>query len=274
MKGKVYIVGAGPGDPELLTLKALRVLGLADVVLHDDLVPPAILERVSPAASIFNVGKRCGRKFTSQAEINSLLVTYAAAGLTVVRLQGGDPLVFGRAGEEIRVLREAGADFEVIPGVTAATTAAAAVGLSLTERHVASKVILMTGHHCAGRIEKASRENRIAPVDGAKLTAPASGSNANQNSTFVVYMPSDFAAVAAELRDTGLNATTPCLIVSAASTSEEQTYFTTLAELPDAPSLPSPKVLIVGEAVGIKPDARDLSAEPKHASFQSLADTR
>jgi uroporphyrin-III C-methyltransferase len=274
MKGKVYIVGAGPGDPELLTLKALRVLGLADVVLHDDLVPAAILERVSPAAAIFDVGKRCGRKFTSQTEINSLLVTYATAGFTVVRLQGGDPLVFGRAGEEIRALREAGVDFEIIPGVTAATTAAAAVGVSLTERHVASKVILMTGHHCAGRAEKASGENRIASVDSAKLAPPANAPSATQNSTFVVYMPSDIAAVAAEFHDIGLDATTPCLIVSAASTGDEQTYFTTLAELPSAPSLPSPKILIVGEVVGPKPDPQDVQAEQQSTSLQSPVDTR
>src|SRR5207253_3203635 len=131
MKGKVYIVGAGPGDPELLTLKAARVLSAADVVLHDDLVTSEILERVSPSASIFSVGKRCGRKSVAQEEINSLLVAYALAGFTVVRLKGGDPLVFGRSGEELQALREAGVDFEVVPGVTAATGAAAAAGISL-----------------------------------------------------------------------------------------------------------------------------------------------
>src|SRR5262249_9468811 len=153
-KGKVYIVGAGPGDPELLTVKAVRILGLADVVLHDDLVSLAILQRVSPRAAVFSVGKRCGQKSITQEEINSTLVTYAGAGFTVVRLQGGDPAIFGRMGEEVQALREAGVDFEIVPGVTAASSAAAAAGFPLTQRHVASSVVLMTGHHCADRTRK------------------------------------------------------------------------------------------------------------------------
>ncbi len=105
MKGKVYLVGAGPGDPELLTLKALRVLRGAEAVLHDDLVAPEILQLIPPTAQIYNVGKRCGKKKIQQGEINSLMVALAASGLRVVRLKGGDPLIFGRAGEEIEALR-------------------------------------------------------------------------------------------------------------------------------------------------------------------------
>jgi uroporphyrin-III C-methyltransferase len=249
MKGKVYIVGAGPGDPEMLTLKAGRVLSSADVVLHDDLVSPGILERISPAASVFNVGKRCGRKRTTQEEINYLLVMYAAAGLTVVRLHGGDPLIFGRTGEEIQALREAGVEFEIVPGVTTATAAASAAGLSLTERHVASNLILMTGHRCGTRTQQPSEHGQSADVDSRDPSSPATGTTAGENSTFAVYMPSDFAAVAAELSRTGVSSSTPCLIVSAASTSQEQTYLTTLAELPGAPSFPSPRILLVGNVV-------------------------
>src|SRR5262249_34084137 len=124
MKGRVYLVGAGPGDPELLTLKALRVLNRADVVLHDDLVTAAILALVPPTARIQNVGKRCGGRGTSQGQINSLLIQYALLGLQVVRLKSGDPFIFGRGGEELQALREAGIEAEIVPGITAALGAA------------------------------------------------------------------------------------------------------------------------------------------------------
>src|SRR2546429_4977877 len=114
MNGKVYLVGAGPGDPELLTLKALKVLKRADVVLHDELVGAEILAQVPSTARIHNVGKRCGGKSTSQREINSLLIQYALLGLQVVRLKGGDPFIFGRGGEEMQALREAGIEVEVV----------------------------------------------------------------------------------------------------------------------------------------------------------------
>jgi uroporphyrin-III C-methyltransferase len=266
MKGKVYIVGAGPGDPELLTLKAVRVLGLADVVLHDELVTPGILERVSPAASIFNVGKRCGRKSIAQEEINSLLAAYAEAGMTVVRLHGGDPLIFGRSGEEIRALRAAKVDFEIVPGVTAATSASAAAAVSLTERNVSSAVVLMTGHH-ALRAEKASDHAKVevhlngpAPNGGEAAGSNPNGPKPNGDepdnhatgilgATFVVYMPADYASVADRLRASGVQPATPCLIVSRASTENEERYLTTLGELSLAPALPAPRILIVGAVV-------------------------
>ena len=125
MKGKVYLVGAGPGDPELLTLKALRLLRTADAVLHDDLVAPEILNLIPPTAQIHNVGKRCGKKKILQGEINYLMVALATSGLRVVRLKGGDPLIFGRAGEEIESLRRANIDFEIVPGISSAMGAAA-----------------------------------------------------------------------------------------------------------------------------------------------------
>lgn len=233
MAGKVYLVGAGPGDPDLVTLKALRALQAADVVLHDDLVPPEILELATSSAAVFSVGKRCGRKSVSQEEINALMVTYARAGFQVVRLQGGDPLIFGRAGEEIRALREAQVEFEIVPGVTAPLGAAAGAGIPLTERGVASSVIFLTAHHSKGH-------------DGGKsrLGWPAS---IPRDTTVVVYMPGDdYALVATELEAVGLGRETPCLIVSSASTTREQTHLTTLAELSRAPRLPSPKLLIVG----------------------------
>ena len=120
-KGKVFLVGAGPGDPELLTLKAVRVLREADIVLHDDLVSSEILALLPRTATIVAVGKRCGRASVTQEGINTMLVTYAASGRTVVRLKSGDPMLFGRAGEEIDALRAAGVDFEIVPGVSAAS---------------------------------------------------------------------------------------------------------------------------------------------------------
>src|SRR5215472_3098580 len=132
MAGKVFLVGAGPGDPELLTVKALQLVQSADVVLHDDLISSQILELASKKSHVLSVGKRCGRKKIHQEEINALLIAYASFGLKVVRLKSGDPLLFGRAGEEIEALRKAQVDFEIVPGVTSAFASAAAVSASLT----------------------------------------------------------------------------------------------------------------------------------------------
>ena len=136
--GKVFLVGAGPGDPELLTVKAVRVLAQADVVLHDSLVSAGVLELVSRAAKLVDVGKRAGLKLLTQDELNSLLVDYATRHETVVRLKGGDPLLFGRASEEIEALRRANVAYEIVPGITASFGAAAAAGFSPTDRRVAS----------------------------------------------------------------------------------------------------------------------------------------
>jgi uroporphyrin-III C-methyltransferase len=232
MKGKVYLVGAGPGDPELLTLKGLRLLESAEVVLHDDLVAPEILEHVSPAAQVINVGKRCGRSTFSQKEINQLMVSYARDNFAVVRLKGGDPLIFGRAGEEIDFLRNAGVEFEIVPGITSALGAAASAGVSLTDRRLAPSLIFMAGHRCASNN---GVDRRLASVAGDPLPP-----------TVVVYMPSDYAAITEELTGAGWRGETPCLVVSNASTAQETTFLTTLAELPHTPSLASPKLLIVG----------------------------
>src|SRR5260370_8802930 len=150
MRGHVYLVGAGPGDPELLTLKALRILGLADVVLHDELVSPAVLALIRPAAHGLNVGKRCDLKRVSKEQINGLMVAYAAAGQTVVRLKGGDPMIFGRAEEEITALRAAGIRFEVGPGITAALGAAAAAQVPLTQRQVSTALLFVTYSPASG----------------------------------------------------------------------------------------------------------------------------
>jgi len=150
MKGKVYLVGAGPGDPELLTVKALRLLKTANAVLHDELVAPEILRLVPPGAQLHNVGKRCGKKKISQEEINFLRVTVAVCGLRVIHLKSGDPLLFGRGGEEVAALRQANLEYEIVPGVTAAFGAAAAAEIPLTHRQASPALVLLTGHHAAG----------------------------------------------------------------------------------------------------------------------------
>jgi siroheme synthase len=142
--GKVFLVGAGPGDPELLTRKAARLLAEATIVLHDALVSREVLELISPRAERIDVGKRCGQKLLTQDEINSLLISYAASHKIVVRLKGGDPLIFGRAAEEMLALREAAIEFEVVPGITAALAAAASARISLTDRRLASQLLFIT----------------------------------------------------------------------------------------------------------------------------------
>jgi len=240
MKGKVYLVGAGPGDPELLTVKAYRILREADVVLHDSLVNTAILEFASPAAKIVNVGKRCGSKEITQLEINSLMVEHARAGLCVVRLKGGDPLVFGRAGEEIEALREAEVDFEIVPGVTAAFAAAAAAAIPLTDRRFASSLLFLTGHLAADK-------ERTSCTTWPPLASP--------DTTLVIYMPgNDYAHIASELTAAGVARETPCLVVANASSADEEVHATTLETLTQIPGLRSPKLLIVGAVAGLARD--------------------
>ncbi len=232
MKGKVYLVGAGPGDPELLTLKALRVLKTADAVLHDDLVAPEILKLIPLTAQVHNVGKRCGKKNILQEEINFLMAALADSGLRVVRLKSGDPLIFGRAGEEIESLRRANIPFEIVPGVSSAMGAAAAAQIPLTHRRASSALVFLTAHQASG--SEAANWNKLA------------GSGA----TLVIYMPGqNYAAVAAKLKASGLGGETPCAIISRATTARQQTHFSTIAELHCAQKLAAPTLLVVGEVV-------------------------
>src|ERR1700722_10483115 len=144
--GKVYLVGAGPGDPEFLTVKARALLDRADVVLHDDLVSPEIISLILPQTEIVNVGKRCGLKKITQNEINGQMIALAKRGLQVVRLKSGDPAIFGRLAEETDALEAARIPFEVVPGITAGISAAASLRVSLTDRRSSSRVVIVTGH--------------------------------------------------------------------------------------------------------------------------------
>jgi len=243
-RGTVYLVGAGPGDPELLTLKAVRLLATADVVLHDDLVPAAVLSHAERALAI-NVGKRCGRKNISQEQIDAMMVDYARRGMAVVRLKSGDPLVFGRAGEEMDALGRAGVPFEIVPGITAAFAAAAAVRRPLTDRRNASSISFSSGHHAAG-----------------STLEPASLAGA----TRAIYMPGrDLRPIAAQLRSEGLPADLPCVIVSRAAQSDQEIVRITLARLDHVTAGAAPSILLVGEALR-EADAAALEAAAGYVS--------
>ncbi len=232
--GTVYLVGAGPGDPELLTVRALRLLQTADLVLHDDLVPAEVLALSGAGAEVTSVGKRCGRARITQAEIHGLMVAGARAGKAVVRLKSGDPLVFGRAGEEIGALREAGIPFEVVPGVTAAFGAGAALGLPLTDRERASKLVFLTGHHATGKDAEKPIWAGLLPEDA----------------TVVVYMPGrDLARLTGELMAAGLGAEMPCAAVSHAATARQSFVACSLGELGSVRVGPAPLIVLVGKAV-------------------------
>ena len=160
----VYLVGAGPGDPDLLTLKAHRILREADEILHDDLVPAAILALANPVAVVANVGKRCGAKTMTQEQINARMIQSAREGRKVARLKGGDPGIFGRMAEEIDALEAAGVPFEVIPGITAGMAAAASLGISLTDRRKSSHAIFVSAHPATTTMGRTSgRTGRARP---------------------------------------------------------------------------------------------------------------
>ena len=234
--GRVWLVGAGPGDPDLLTVKAMRVIQSADVIVHDGLVSDAILVLAPPTARRISVAKRKSRHSYAQDEINRMLVAFALEGLTVVRLKGGDPFIFGRGGEELEACRAAGVECRVIPGVTAALAASAAAGAPLTHRGAAQAVTFVTGHATGG----------VAPdLDWANL--------AKANQTVVFYMSlATASAVSTKLIDAGRAASTPALIVENASLPEERRIATSVGELgAAAEGVTGPALLIVGEAMAL-----------------------
>ena len=245
-KGTVYLVGAGPGDPELLTLKAADLLATADVVLHDDLVPQAILDRAGDSARIISVGKRCGSRRITQDQIHELMIEKARSGASVVRLKSGDPLIFGRAGEEMEALEQAQVPFEVVPGVTTMFAAAAAAKKSLTDRRSASKVILTTAHHATH-------------AEGQDRPAFWRGPLPN-DATLGIYMPGrDLRALAWDMLQAGLPADLPIVVMSHVSLPDEESRSTTLALLGELEPGPAPMLILAGwplaeRSDGVVPD--------------------
>lgn len=232
---RVFLAGAGPGNPDLLTLKTARLLAEANIVLHDSLVGPEILALINPAAEIVDVGKRCGQVATAQAEICRLLVEYAHTGRLVVRLKGGDPVIFGRLTEEIEALRQARIAFEVVPGVTAASAAAAAAGMSLTQRQTARSVHFITGHGA----------DHGLPVHDWQALVQAGG-------TLAIYMGRKHLAVLVEkLLHAGLPHDTPAIMAESASLPSQRIDRVALGSLPshiDVHSTHGPVLILLGLA--------------------------
>lgn len=237
LSGEVYIVGAGPGDPDLLTLRAVQLLQAADVILYDNLVSDKVLERARRDAQKEFVGKRSGYKSTAQEDINTLLVRLAREGKRVLRLKGGDPFIFGRGGEEIEALIVANIPFQVIPGITAANGCAAYAGIPLTHRDYSQSVRFVTGHPKNGSVALAWDE----------LISP--------NQTLVFYMGlGGLASICQQLIEHGMSAATPIAIISKGTTPEQKTVrgnLETIAGLATQIKIESPTLIIVGQVVGV-----------------------
>ncbi|XP_016170567.1 uncharacterized protein LOC107613194 [Arachis ipaensis] len=239
--GNVFLVGTGPGDPELLTLKAVRVIKGADLLLYDRLVSNDVLDLVAPHARLLYVGKTAGYHSRTQEEIHELLLSFAEAGATVVRLKGGDPLVFGRGGEEMDFLQQQGIQVKVIPGITAASGIAAELGIPLTHRGIANSVRFLTGH---------SRKGGTDPLFVAKNAA-------DPDSTLVVYMGlSTLPSLAQKLMCHGLSPETPAAAIERGTTPQQRTVFAKLKDLSEkitSAGLVSPTLIIIGKVVELSP---------------------
>jgi uroporphyrin-III C-methyltransferase len=245
--GRVFLVGAGPGDPELLTLRAARLLANADVVVYDHLVGAGVIGLISPHAERIYVGKQNSRHSMAQAEINALLVRLARSGRTVIRLKGGDPFVFGRGGEELQALAAEGVPFEVVPGVTAACGVAGYAGIPLTHRDCAQSCMFVTGHLKDGSCD----------LDWPALARP--------RQTVVIYMGlSALTTICAQLIAHGLPADWPAAVVAQGTLRSQRVVCATLATLADEvqrEGLQTPCLTIVGEVVRLRDELAWFPAE-------------
>jgi uroporphyrin-III C-methyltransferase len=239
--GKVYLIGAGPGDPKLLTIKAAEVIGGSDVIVYDYLVNPEVLVHSRRDAELIFAGKRSGEPSISQSQINCLLIERALEGQVVTRLKGGDPFVFGRGGEEAEALAEAGVEWEVIPGISSGIAAAAYAGIPLTHRGHSSSVTFITGHEAHGGGKHAAEWSLLA----------------RSNGTLVIFMCAEtIAAIAAELVANGRAPSTPIAIVRWGTYQHQEVYSGTLDDLIAAGAnwgfkIEPPAIAIVGEVAAL-----------------------
>ena len=246
--GKVWLVGAGPGDPELLTLKAVRAIAAADVLLVDDLVNPEVLAHAAVAARIVQVGKRGGCRSTAQDFIERLMVSEAHAGRCVVRLKGGDPFVFGRGGEERAFLMAAGVEVEVVNGISSGLAAPSSIGVPLTHRDWSSGAIFVTGH------ERQDQSDVHGPHGShGSSRSPDWAVLAQTGLTLVIYMGvARCRQIQAALLAGGKPADTPVAVIQSASSATQAHLLTTLGALADdlaASKLGSPSIIVVGDVV-------------------------
>ncbi|OIR04334.1 siroheme synthase [mine drainage metagenome] len=244
---KVSLVGAGPGDPELITVRGMKRLQSADVVIYDELAGAELLAFVRDDAELIFVGKRCGKHAMEQERINALLVEKAREGKRVIRLKGGDPFIFGRGGEELAELVASGIAVEVVPGVTAAAAAGSAAGVPLTHRELSSGVIFLTGHEKPGKPESS--------IDWHALAAT--------RMTLCIYMGvKKIASIAERLVEGGLAVDTPVAIVSRATWADQQTLLVTLSELirEEHGEVPAPALAIIGPVARLPRVVAELAA--------------
>ena len=271
--GKVYLVGTGPGDPGLLTLKAFHLMQTADVVLYDRLVSPAILDLVHDGAHMLYVGKQAGFHTRTQDEIERMLLGFAEKGASVVRLKGGDPLVFGRGGEEMETLMNRGYAVQIVPGITAAAGVGSELGIPLTHRGAATSVRLLTGHLREGAAREAEEGVGNAVADPVAFAV----TSADVDTTLVVYMGLGTLPLLAEkLIESGFPEDMPAVAVERGTTRRERRVFGTVEALPEAVKkrgLESPTLIIVGNTVKLSPwwPWRDEAGEPASPAVGSEA---
>jgi uroporphyrin-III C-methyltransferase len=259
--GKVYLVGAGPGDPGLMTVRGLQLLRAAQVVVYDQLVNPVLLEEAPLEAQRIFVGKEAGRHSIAQGDINEVLVNYALQGYQVVRLKGGDPFVFGRGGEEAEVLADAGVPFEIVPGVSSAIAVPAYAGIPLTHRNFASSFAVVTGHEAI---------KSKSAVQWAKLATAVD--------TLVILMGlHNLSAIVAKLMEHGRAPSTPAAVIRQGTTAEQEAVIGTLADIVEkSAGLKAPALIVVGDVISLrdKLDWFTATAAARAANLTQRGDVR
>ena len=240
VSGIVYLVGAGPGDPELMTLKAIRLIRSCKVLVHDALIPKEILEEANSDCEIFYVGKRAGCKSFLQSEINTLLLKLSLEGKDIVRLKGGDPFVFSRGGEEVSFLEENGISFEIVPGITSGIAASSYYGIPLTHRNGASTVTFVTGHETSEKKEKSVNWRQLAYA----------------SDSLVIYMGiRNIEFIVEELLTGGMAPSTRCAVVQEATLKNQKSVMTELSKLTkeiEKNHIKPPAIVIIGKIVDFK----------------------